>query len=370
MKPKQITYTEIANLKQQHPELQLHDKSELAIDELFDIVYPAKKDTKTAQEVEEYSKQKLGEQPGEWGCWFYYPWLNTVVHFPPKEDLWALRTSRNRNLITSGEQKKLLDSTILIAGMSVGSNIVEALVSQGIGGRYIIADMDSIEPSNLNRIRSPYHHVGLAKVDAIARKVWEIDPYIEVVQLAEGISEANLEEQLGKYHVNVIVDEIDDLKMKIMIREKAKAHSLPVVMAADDGDDSLIDIERYDAGPQMEIFNGRIPKDVISRIKTEDIPRAELGVMIGKYFVGIENTPLRMLESLVEVGKSLPSWPQLGGAAALSGVAIAYVVRKIILSYDIYDGRVLISLDEKLDKQRLTDEHKEKLAIFYKMMEG
>jgi tRNA A37 threonylcarbamoyladenosine dehydratase len=87
-----------------------------------------------------------------------------------------VRTSRNRNLINEEEQSRLYNASVLIAGMSVGSNVVEALVSQGIGGKFILADMDIVEPSNLNRIRSPLHHVGLHKVDAISRKVWESIP--------------------------------------------------------------------------------------------------------------------------------------------------------------------------------------------------
>src|SRR5690606_11207314 len=123
-----------------------------------------------------------------------YPWLEKCLQIPEKEFFRKVRTSRNRNLITEVEQKKLYEACILVAGMSVGSNVVEALVSQGIGGKLVLADMDIIEPSNLNRIRSPIEHIGLHKVEAMSRKVWEIDPYIDIVALKDGVQPAKIQD--------------------------------------------------------------------------------------------------------------------------------------------------------------------------------
>lgn len=347
----------------------MDDRIDLALDELFDIAHPEKKDTKTQEEVEEYGRQLTGDQPEGWGSWVYYPWLNRLVHIPPKAEFRSLRTSRNRNLITAEEQHKLYGATILIIGMSVGSNVVEALVSQGVGGKLVLVDMDTIEPSNLNRIRSPYHHIGLHKVEAISRKVWEIDPYLEIVGYHDGISEENLPTILDDHHVDIVIDEMDELRMKILLRETARQRQLPVIMAADDGDDSLLDIERYDQGA-TEMFGGRIPADVLERIKNQQLSRPEIGAAIGKYFVGPEHIPLRMYQSLGEVGKTLPSWPQLGGAAALSGVALTYVARKIILGEKVKDGRQLISLDEKLDLEKHDENYQHQIAELRQRMEG
>lgn len=365
-----LAYKDLQAITDSHPGLIVDDYIDLAIDELFDIEFPAKKDNKTTEEVNSFGSELTGGAPNEWGEWVYYPWLNKVVHFPPVDSLRALRTSRNRNLITAAEQLKLYSSTILIIGMSVGSNVVEALVASGIGGKLILVDMDKIEPSNLNRIRSPYHHVGLHKVEAISRKVWEIDPYIEIVGYLDGLNEENLSEILDAFKVDVIVDEMDELRMKVLLREAAKARQLPVVMAADDGDNALIDVERYDQDSELKLFGGRIPPDILERVKKEKIPRAELGVMIGRYFVGAENIPLRMFQSLTEVGKTLPSWPQLGGAAALSGITLAYVIRKILLGEKLRTGRSLISLDEKLDLEQESNSHQEQLAKYQALIKG
>jgi hypothetical protein len=369
MKPALVTYAKIKDLSSKHAGLEIIDNIDLALGELFDIYYPAKKDSKTAAEVKDFINKTTKDNTNDWGVWVYYPWLNKVIHFPPVKDFRALRTSRNRNLITVVEQAKLYDTTILIAGMSVGSNVVEALISQGIGSRFVLVDMDVIEPTNLNRIRAPYYHVGLHKVEAISRKVWEIDPFMEIIDYRDGLNIGNLKEILENHKPDILIDEMDELGMKIAVREAAKKHRLPVIMAADDGDDALIDIERYDLNPDQGLFSNRIPDKIIDEIKRGQIPRARLGFMIGKYFVGTDNIPLRMYQSLMEVGKTLPSWPQLGGAAALSGISLAYVSKRIILGQGTVEGRVLVSLDQKLGKDHLDEEHQKQLNMFKKGLE-
>ncbi len=146
----------VTELKTQKRIKAVFDELDLAFSELFDIAFPAKKDNKIASEVAAFKQEMTGGQPDNYGYWVFYPWSGSLVRFPAKEDLRLLKTARNRNLVTHEEQQKLFDATVLIAGMSVGSNIVEALISQGIGGKFILIDMDVIEPTNLNRIRAKY----------------------------------------------------------------------------------------------------------------------------------------------------------------------------------------------------------------------
>jgi len=56
-----------------------------------------------------------------------------------------------------------------------------------------------------------------------------------------------------------------------------------------------------------------------------------------------------MTESLLQVGKTIYSWPQLGDAATLSGVAIAYALRRIALKQPLTQQKVEISLDSIFD---------------------
>jgi hypothetical protein len=56
-----------------------------------------------------------------------------------------------------------------------------------------------------------------------------------------------------------------------------------------------------------------------------------------------------MLTSLLEVGKTLYSWPQLGDAATLSGVAVAYIAKRLALKEKIRTGKLEINLDRIFD---------------------
>lgn len=318
------------------------DNIDLAFGELFDIEYPSKKDTKLQSEIDEFVGNKIGVSKLEYGNWVFFPWSGYLIHFPEQDDLRKLRTSRNRNLINSEEQTKLYNAKILILGLSIGSNVVEALVSQGIGGVLGIVDLDVLEPTNLNRVRSSYCEIGQHKVDVVAKKISEIDPFIKQFHFKEGISESNYQNMISEIKPDVIIDEMDDLRMKILIREYSMVHKIPIVMATDDGDDVLLDIERFDTDGVNKIFHGILPIDIINKVKNNEIKnRNELGRIIGEYFVGFDNVPVRMMESLQEVGLTLPSWPQLGGAAAMAGIAVAYAVKEIILSNETKSKRLL-----------------------------
>jgi len=58
---------------------------------------------------------------------------------------------------------------VLIIGMSVAVNVVEALLSQGIAATHLV-DMDIIEPSNLTAFGRRTSR-GVTQSEAISRKV-------------------------------------------------------------------------------------------------------------------------------------------------------------------------------------------------------
>lgn len=329
------------------------DEISEAIEELYHMYNPTEIDKVDQVNYSEFIKKFTSEGGtyDAYGTWVYYPWSQNLVHFPQKDDFRKLRGLRNRNLITEDERQKLISNkTILILGLSVGSNVADLLLLQGIGSRYILVDMDSLSPTNLNRIRVGYEQVGIHKVDVVAKKLSGLDPFLEQVHYKSGINEINLEEILTKYKPDIIVDEMDSLRMKMVIRTRAKEMGIPVVMATDNGDNILLDIERFDEQEDLPILHGILPDNILNDIlNNKEMSRREAGAIIGRYFVDLKNVPLRMIESLLEVGRTIPSWPQLGGAAVLSGLYVAYAVKKIILNQPLSTGRFLMGPDYQLD---------------------
>lgn len=350
----------------------ISDAIEIAIEELYHIANPTQIDAVDQTTFQTYLKSFGNGNTDTYGTWVYFPWNGTLVHFPTKDDVRRLRGSRNRNLITEAERQALTDNkTILILGLSVGSNAVDSLLMQGIGSKYILVDMDQLDPTNLNRIRASYEQLGVHKVDVVAKKISELDPYLEQIHYKDGLNEINLEEILTEHRPDVIIDEMDSLRMKIVVRMRAQQEGIPVLMATDDGDDILLDIERFDVSNSTPILHGILPQNIIDEILTsKQMSRREAGAIIGKYFVNLENVPIRMIESLLEVGKTLPSWPQLGGAAVLSGLYLAYATKKILLEQPINSGRFLMGPEAQLNPEIQTPEYQKKKAALIKHMIG
>jgi len=101
------------------------------------------------------------------------------------------------------------------------------------------------------------------------------------------------------------------------------------------------------------------------QLKTLD--KFGIGKMITKH-VGPENVTERMQNSLLEMGKTLVSWPQLGGAALLNGSAVAYCVRRILNGQPVESNRAIISLDEKLDPSYILPEEVKGEKMYPKLL--
>jgi Cytochrome P450 len=68
--------------------------------------------------------------------WAYYPWRRTVVAVLGPRAFRAVRTDRNRNLITAEEQTRLGALRIGVAGLSVGHVIAHTLAAEGLGASF------------------------------------------------------------------------------------------------------------------------------------------------------------------------------------------------------------------------------------------
>lgn len=277
------------------------------------------------------------------GRWAYFPWLSKMSHILEEGDFQMVRTARNKNLINKEEQEKFYNATVGIGGLSVGNSVALAIVLQGGAKKIKLADLDRLALSNTNRIRTGVDNLGVLKVEVTARQIYEINPYAEVELFPEGLTKENIDKFFEG--LDIVIDELDNLAVKYLIREQAKKHKIAVVMAADNGDNAVVDIERYDLDPNTQFFQGRMGE--VSYEMLSKLDKFGIGRMITKH-VGPENVTERMQQSLLEMGKTIVSWPQLGGAALVNGSAVAYCVRKILNGQPIENNRALISLDEKL----------------------
>ncbi|GAF50737.1 Rv1355c family protein [Rhodococcus wratislaviensis] len=278
--------------------------------------------------------------------WAYYSWRRTVVRLLGPASFRLLRLDRNRNKITALEQERLRNVTVGIVGLSVGHAVALALTLEGACGSLRLADFDTLELSNLNRVPGTVLDLGVNKAVVAARRIAEIDPYVTVTLWEDGLDTGSVAEFLDG--TDVVIDECDSLDVKVSLRREARRRGLPVLMATSDR--GLLDVERFDLEPDRPIFHG-----VIGDVDVESL--AGLGsrdkIPLVLRILDAGQLSATMAASLVEVDETISTWPQLGGEVLLGGAEVAAAVRRIGLGQPLSSGRCRMDLDRHLDA--LTD---------------
>jgi nitroreductase len=208
-------------------------------------------------------------------------------------------------------------------------------------GEIRLADFDILELSNLNRIRTGVHNLGVSKAVATAREIAEIDPYLRVVCFCEGITEANIDRFLLEGgRLNLLIDECDGLDIKLLARHRARALRIPVVM--DTSDRGLVDVERFDLEPTRPIFHGLVGDIDYRALK--GLSNEEKVPYVVK-IIGIDTASERLKASLIEFEQTVSTWPQLASAVTLGGAIGADVYRRIMLDQYHDSGRYYVDVE-------------------------
>jgi hypothetical protein len=277
--------------------------------------------------------------------WVHYKEDNVVVHTVSEEWYLKLRTARNRNIIDSKEQEDFRNIKIGVAGLSVGSAIVSALTISGGPKTLKIADFDEVEISNLNRIRASLRDVGLNKADVAGREIWAVDPFAELEIWDKGVNRETIAKFISDPKIDVMIDEMDSVDVKILARMESRKQGIPVLMATDNGDGIILDIERFDLEPDRQIFHGLIGEMTHEEASNLDYKQ---WLQLATKIVGPEYLTERMQESLLLIGKEIAGVPQLGTTAAIAGSAMAFVIRRIASGQEMPSGRYIVSLEDKI----------------------
>ncbi|MCG7593784.1 Rv1355c family protein [Mycobacterium sp. PSTR-4-N] len=278
--------------------------------------------------------------------WAYYPWRRVLVRVLGPRAYRLLRLDRNRNLITGDDMTTLGRLRIGVVGLSVGHAIAHTLATQGLCGELRLADFDAIDVSNLNRVPATLLDVGVNKAVVCARRLAELDPYLPVVVEPNGLTTETVDAFLDG--LDVLVEECDSLDAKVLVRGAARARGIPVLMATSSG--GLLDVERFDLEPDRPLLHGllgdlaEMDADALAGLSTkEKVPRV-------LRIIDASGLPSRMAASLLEVGTTLTTWPQLSSEVAVGAASVAEAVRRIGLGEPLASGRVKVDVPALLDQ--------------------
>ncbi len=283
---------------------------------------------------------QLVAEPGRWA---YFPWRRTVVAVLGPRAFRTVRLDRNRNLITTAEEARLSALRIGVVGLSVGHVIAHTLAAQGLCGELRLADFDQIELSNLNRVPATVLDIGINKAEVAARRIAEVDPYLHVRALNDGLTPETLDQFLNG--LDIVIEECDSLDIKALLRQGARARRIPVLMATSDR--GLVDVERFDLEPERPILHGLLG-ELDTALLAGMTSREKVPYMLR--FLEAEELSSRIAASLVEVDRTLSTWPQLASDVVLGATAIAEAVRRIGLSEELRSGRTRIDVAVALNQ--------------------
>jgi molybdopterin/thiamine biosynthesis adenylyltransferase len=154
-------------------------------------------------------------------------------NFSSEKEYYNEAFSRNIGLLTESEQKMLATARIAIPGMGgVGGVHLITMARSGIG-KFNISDFDTFEAANVNRqFGAKVSDFGRSKMQVMKEQALLINPFLEINEFPEGISESNID--LFLEDVDVVLDGLDFFSFDIrrLLFKKAKEQGVHVITAA------------------------------------------------------------------------------------------------------------------------------------------
>lgn len=258
------------------------------------------------------------------------------------------RTKNNRYLITESEQQRLLGCRVGIIGLTTGSVILEALLRQGVGGIYRLADIDKFEVPDGNRMLFTKADVGLSKLDFCKERVELYDSDLVVEAFPEGISKDNVSEFVRD--CDIVIEECDDFLVKVLVRKEAMKHKKPVLMAT--SLNGMIHIERYDIDDKVKPFHLKDVKELSLLLSSDLTAQAKAEILQKIFDVNVFSTLFKQLS--MEVGQSVSSLPQVAEEVFLSAATLTHLTRRVLLGdTGIVSGRFSFDLGSMFKAEKM-----------------
>lgn len=173
---------------------------------------------------------------------------------------------------------------IVIGLGGVGSWAVEALARNAVG-KITLIDLDNIAESNVNRqIHALDNAFGQAKVTAMAARIKQINPLVNVVEIEDFITPDNLSQLLAidGSSTHVVVDCIDDVHAKTALAIYCKQHNLPLLMAGSAG--GLLDPTRMQVADLARVYQDKLLGKVRHQLRRHHgFPKANIKSNAAKF---------------------------------------------------------------------------------------
>ena len=290
--------------------------------------------------------------------WAQYDWRGVMVLVPSATWYQRVLTSRNFPVVTLSEQERLRQTTVIIAGLSVGRSVATQLARFGVE-HFVLFDGDWLAPANMNRLHgASICDLGLSKVESVSREILEINPWAQIEGAVSKLTGDGLSSILKTRNNVVVVEMIDDIQAKVDLRLAARKYHVPLLMATDIDWDPMVDIEI----PGQPLFGGRIsPKEIDDLVGGES--SFEHRTALAMRVMSPPRWPPRSLAGgqLARMGK-LHFWPQIGPCAAATAALAVRVVFDLVRGAADIPDRAYFSISDAIGTIDPVDETDELMA--------
>lgn len=145
-----------------------------------------------------------------------------------KANILPKRYLRNIPSLSLQKQKLLAQARILLVGLGgLGGYILEILSRSGVG-RFILADGDHFEESNLNRqLLGTTKSIGQSKVSEAAKRIESVNPLCSAEIIDSFLDQSMLPPLLKD--VDIVIDALGGIKFRPTLLNEASKAGLPLI---------------------------------------------------------------------------------------------------------------------------------------------
>lgn len=187
--------------------------------------------------------------------------------------------------------ERLFESSVAVIGLGgVGAYAAEMLCRAGVG-HLILLDSDVVSESNKNRqLIALDSTIGKPKSTVLAERLRDINPDVRLTLINCYLEEGGIQQLLGEYKVDFLVDAIDTLAPKIALIKYCVESGIPHVSSMGAGAKfdatavRLADLSKSYNCPLAYILRKKLRKVGISKgfkvVFSEELPRREAIVAV------------------------------------------------------------------------------------------